>query len=526
MYNALLLSAALLVGQTPEPPIQPVSVQVMPPLVARGEIVQTSGTSAGPACGPNCGSPIRNCFGGGCGHGCRDCNITCLRPWKCEDLEMKCAEHKPCCGSFCQRLLWCGNGHDCNGDKKCEEKKEEEKKNGCAEECDDDLNPLMQAIKCRFPALFDSLECHNTKIYGWIQFGYTTNFDSPNDRLNYGTNFNNRSNDVTWNQFPYLVLEKTLDLDKRKNEFHVGYRVDALWGHDAPYWGNFALGLFDNYSANRLGAPSTHETSIDLPQFYLDMHLPILTDRGVDIRVGRFFTLLAGELSPAVQTNFYSHSYEYFYAVPFTHTGLMATVHIGDTLDVHNCLVRGWEVVFQDINDVWAYMGGVVWNSCDKRQNVTVGWITSPEQINNNDNWRTNITAYYTRKFGSRDQWLMQTGGNVAWEANAAANGQDAEWYGYYGYLFYTINPKLILGARGEWFRDDDATRTGYLNVPAFAGNLYEITVGFTYKPYQNLRIRPEIRWDWASHTGGVNPYNDQLDRSQTTVGIDLIWEF
>jgi hypothetical protein len=273
-----------------------------------------------------------------------------------------------------------------------------------------------------------------------------------------------------------------------------------------------------------------------MPQMNVQAHLPVLTDRGIDVTVGRFWTLAGMEVNPAPQTLFYSHDYEAIYGVPFTHTGVMVSTHIGDTLDVHNCFIRGWEVNFHDINDAWGYMGGVVWNSCDKRNTVAVTFMTSPEQLNNNDNWRQLVTAYYTRKFGACNQWTFIGGGLAAWEEDVVQADRvgTAEWYCLQTVLQYTINPKWILGTRYEWFRDDDGVRVTYFNDqaldatrPGSPGNYFEWTLGVTYKPYQNLRLRPEVRFDWFDGAAGVvNPYNDRTDRFMTTLGMDVIWEF
>lgn len=513
-----------------------------------------------------------------CGHGSRShCNIQWLKPWTCDDLKMEPFKAPPSyCG--CKGFFWCppepeepkeengngdknGNGEkkNGNGDKKNgngngekkngngekkngngngngEEKKEEEE----AEE-EPTPTPLMAWIQCRFPSMYNRLDCCDTKIYGWMQGGFTGNFDSPRDRLNYGVNFNNRSNDVLLNQL-YFVIEKPLDLDKKKDCFHMGYRADFFFGHDTPYWENL-LGVFPNFLGDRLEVSRLTENGISLPQAYLDFHLPILTDRGVDVRAGRFYTLMGFEVNPAPSTYFYSHNYEFFYGMPFTHTGVLATVHLTDTLDFANGYVRGWDVCLSDTNDTGAYIGGLLWNSCDKRNSIALTWVTGPEQLNNNHNYRTALCLYYTRLFGCYNEWRFVTGGHGAWEPGASLDPtptvRSAEWYGYCAYLFYTVNPKLTLGMRAEWFRDDDGARTVFTNSdnggarwnrPGYAGNFYEVTFGATWKPYQNLRIRPEIRFDWFDGVAidGSNslPFNDQTDSFQTTFGIDLIWEF
>jgi hypothetical protein len=537
---------------------------------------------AGACCTDSCDTgchPFRGLFGhrrndcGGCDTGCRDCRIVCLKPWTCDDLKMECEEPKchsacgGCRGGFLERLLFCpeepeeeeaanGNGEKKNGNGKKKNGKEDptkeargEKKDGEAaakeeeeeEEEEDPHGPLMQTLRCYTPGLFHHMEHNGAKLYGWVQGGFTANFDSPRDRLNYAVNFNNRSNDVLLNQ-AYLVLEKPLDLDKKKDMFHVGYRFDVWYGHDAPFFENSALGLLDNFRGDRLELSRLSEMGLGFTQFYADVHLPVLTERGVDVRIGRFYTYLTYELSPAPSTLFYSHSLEYF-NMPYTHTGIMTTVHVGDTLDIVNGVVRGWEVVFEDNNDSCSYHGGAFWTSCDKKHSVALSWITGPEQLNNDDNIRTAATAYYTGKFGRCKEWMFVTGGGVGHEQNGSADptspSRDAEWYSYSNYLFYTVNPKLTFGTRFEWYHDDDGNRTAMVNSdfggarwnrPGYAGNFYNWTVGATYKPYQNLRLRPEIRCDWfngaAIDGSGSQPFNDQRDQFQTTFGIDAIWEF
>ena len=109
-------------------------------------------------------------------------------------------------------------------------------------------------------------------------------------------------------------------------------------------------------------------------------------------------------------------------------------------------------------------------------------------------------------------------------------NRHDAQWYAYAGNLFYTVNPRLRLGMRAEWFRDNDGTRTAQLGRPGFAGSFYDLTLGVTYKPQRSLSIRPEIRFDWfdgrAIDGSAAQPYNDLRDNFQFTAAVDAIWRF
>jgi Putative beta-barrel porin-2, OmpL-like. bbp2 len=500
------------------------------------------------------------------------CPIDWLRPWTHADLQMKSFEPVPTyCG--CKGLLWCppkeedkengkkngGTGKDTNGPspererrveegkKTAAEAKDTEKKNGKdagkegekkegeeekKEEEPKTLTPLMQMLQCYGSKHYHGMQKRGDNFYGWLQHGFTANFSSPRDRTNYGVNFNWRSNDYRLNQL-YFVFENTLEHEDQAN---VGYRIDFITGHDAPYL--VANGLFSDFtgfdptSGFGVAGPTSFRRmdriGIDLPQFYLDVHIPhFLTHKGVDLRIGKFYTLMGREVYPGKDTDFYSRTLENVIGTAYTHTGILTTIHATDTLDVILGVVRGWDT-FEDNNDRVSYHNALIWNSCDKRYNWTTTFTTGPEQFRNNGNYRTVLTSYLTVLFGIYNEWKLVTGGLLGYEANAAApdvtgRAQDAEWYDYSVHLFYTVDPCLILGLRGEWFRDDDATRTAFFNRPGFAASFYNFTAGFTYKPYQNLRVRPELRFDW---TPDARPFNDQRDKFMTTAAFDVIWEF
>jgi len=376
------------------------------------------------------------------------------------------------------------------------------------------------------------LESSRTTVYGWVQQGFAGNIDSPRDRINFGANYDWRSNDYRLNQV-YFVVENSLE---HEDKWNVGYRLDFLVGHDAPFF--VANGLFSNFTGFDAtsgvgvdGPKSFREVNrigIDLPQFYLETHIPdVLTKGGIDIRVGKFYTLMGREVYPAADTDFYSRAYENVYATPFTHTGVLVTLHATPTLDVIAGVVRGWDV-FEDNNDSVSYHGAFVWNSPDKRYNWTTAWITGPEQPDNDRDYRSLLTSYFTAKFGSRTEWLLSTGGNFGYEANAAVDAatgrrSDAKWYGYTVNLFYTVDPLLRLGGRIEWFRDEDGTRTGQLKRPGFAANFLALTMGVTYTPFRGVSIRPEVRVDWSPD---ARPYNDQTGKFQFVPAIDVIVRF
>jgi len=367
-------------------------------------------------------------------------------------------------------------------------------------------------------------------FYGWVQQGFAANPGNPRDGINFGANLDWRSNGYRLNQV-YFVCENALEHEGVPN---VGYRVDFLVGHDAPFF--VANGLFSNFtgfdatSGVGLDGPASfrrvNRVGIDLPQFYLEIHVPGFLS-GVDIRAGKFYTLMGREVYPAADTDFYSRTYENIYGTPFTHTGILTTIHAGPTLDVVTGVVQGWDV-FKDNNSALSFHGAFIWNSPDKRYNWTTGWITGPEQPDNNRDYRTLVSSYLTAKLGSDSRWLLSTGGHYGIERNAAVDPStgrrtNADWYAYSAHLFYTVDERVRLGMRTEWFRDDEGTRTAQLRRPGFAASFYDLTLGLTYKPDASVQVRPEVRWDW---TPDARPYNDQSDKSQLTAAVDVVWKF
>jgi putative OmpL-like beta-barrel porin-2 len=369
------------------------------------------------------------------------------------------------------------------------------------------------------------------RFYGWVQQGFTANFDSPSDRVNFGVHFNWRSNDYRLNQV-YFILDNVLEHEAAAN---IGYRIDFLVGHDAPFL--VANGLFSSFtgfdptSGFGTNGPDSYRDvnriGIDLPQFYVEVHVPSLLS-GMDFRLGKFYTYVGREVYPGGDTDFYSRTFENILGTPFTHTGFLATAHVSPEWDVIAGIVIGSDV-FKDNNSAPGFHGAFIWNSVDKRYNWTTAWMTGPEQPHDNHDNRTTVSSYLTAKLDKVGRWVLSTGGHYGVEENAASDPvtgakKNADWYAVAANLFYTIDERWRPGFRAEWFRDDEGVRTAVLKRPGFAASFYDVTLGVTFKPLPSLSLRPEIRFDWTSSE--VRPYDDQTRKSQLTAAMDAIWRF
>lgn len=346
-------------------------------------------------------------------------------------------------------------------------------------------------------SIFDDL---GLKFGGWVEQSYTFNTDSPDDRLNVGRVFDDRSNDYRFNQL-LVSLERGLSDGK---DFDIGGKIELMYGSDARFI--HQKGLADNIDDNTV--------QFDPVQFYGLLRAPI--GNGLTFKVGKYVTTLGAEVINAPDNALFSHSYLFGFAIPFTHTGVQVDYPINDDLGVYYGLVKGWDV-WNDNNSGLSHMFGLYGSLLDGKLSHFVNLITGPEAAKNRNDYRTVLDVGLTYLWTDR---LSQTV-NVDYgiEQDAAPGGGDAPWWGAANYLTYTINPELDSTIRAEYFRDDDGTRLGY------TADLYVVTFGLDIHPkdFTNSRFRPEIRWD---HAGGATPFDASGDDDQLTLAIDMIFTF
>jgi len=367
------------------------------------------------------------------------------------------------------------------------------------------------------------------KISGWIEGGITFNPDSPDDNQNFGRFFDDRANEPLLNQ---AVINLERALAPQPGEFDWGFKLQFMYGSDARFI--HSLGLFSDTAATSTVQP-------DLVEAYLNLHFPILSEGGLDLKLGKFVTLEGAETIDPRTNFFYSHTYIFNFGIPFNHTGALATLHATKWLDLMAGVTRGVNTSIDDNNDSLAFHGGAGLNLNEGKIVVAASTHIGPETPNNNHDLRYLNAITTTWKI--TDKLTSITDLNYALDEVS-----DAEAYGVAQYFTYAINDRLTAGIRGELFRDDDG-----FYVVSFANNhdpmralegeptIDPRTVGggkTTYgaitagvnikppipKPLAGLTIRPEIRYDRSLNN--TRPFNNSSDRDQFTAGIDFILTF
>ncbi len=366
-------------------------------------------------------------------------------------------------------------------------------------------------------------------IYGWVEGGFTGNVDSPRDRQNFGRLFDDRSKEPVLNQ-AVITAERTLD--PKATGFDWGFKAQFLFGTDARFI--HSKGLFDKTMKSSLYQP-------DIVEAYLNLHVPVLTEGGIDVKLGKFVTLEGAETIDPRTNIFYSHSYIFNFGIPFNHTGALFDLHATKIVDIYAGVTRGVNTSIEDNNESVSFHGGVGLNFGEGKFVVLASTSVGPETPHDDSNYRylNDITATWK----INDKLTSITDLNFIHDDGANASG-----YGVAQYFTYAVCEKVSVGVRGEIWRDEKgfyvasfadphdpmrALRGETITDPRTVGGgsttYGALTLGLNIKPtvpkpLAGLVIRPEVRVDHSLNS--TRPFNDSKDRTMFTASIDAILTF
>ena len=381
-----------------------------------------------------------------------------------------------------------------------------------------------------------------TKVYGWLENSYTGNTNGlPKNGVNFGVFPNHLANSWQGNQY-YLILENPIKADDTIN---FGFRVDTLFGNDWQFTKEY--GLFD-----RAFVPN-HFAGLDFPQIYGEVHLPVLTPWGLDVRGGRFYAPNGFESVQATKRPLLSVPYTFNFS-PFTWFGALGTLHLLDNnrANLYAGTINGWDR-WIDANYKWGVVGGYSLASRSGKTTlntfVSVGpyqlprfapadspsvplGVTPPPYLAGRFNPgyastdRTFFSTTLTHNWTDRLTEAVQTDQTLQKDTPGFGPGgspRDTSWYSLAHWFLYGIDgaladAKLTAVWRIEAFRDNNGAATGV------AADFFETSVGLIYKPRPWLWVRPEARYDWAR--GSAHPYSDGTRESQLILDADVIFLF
>lgn len=401
----------------------------------------------------------------------------------------------------------------------------------------EDRTPLMMLLN--EAGLAKPLEDARLRVYGHVEASYTYNFaEPPGDPARYnplpgrgfsiptevdnpGRVFDVEHDDPTLNQI-------TLNLDRivpiQNKEWDFGGRMELMYGGDARFIHGNGLGDHhaDDVSTRTTGGP---DEEFDLVQLYGDINVPI--GNGLRVRAGKFTYFK--ELDPN-NSVFYSHSFTFGGALPFTLTGVYGTYLLDEQWQFDLGISRGWDQALEDNNDAISFFGRVRYDVNDDTY-VAAKFITGPEQADDDSNYRTVINLTLSHMLNEKTQIFvdgilgMQADGQfLSFDAfgTPVFEEENAYWYGVAGYVVYNLNEQFRPALRAEWYRDDGGYTT------AVDQSLFALTAGVTIFPFPQNRwlngmmIRPEVRWDYSTERF----FDGFSSHHQCTAAIDVVFNF
>jgi hypothetical protein len=360
------------------------------------------------------------------------------------------------------------------------------------------------------------------KIGGELDVTYAYNFNRPDDRVNALRGFDGEdANDFNVHA-ANLIFDGTAE-----EKGQAGFRIDLGIGTDARKAASYDRassranaffaadedGVIDS-SVITTVEENGNDRLFDLQEAYIDYIAPVAN--GIHFSFGKFVTPFGLEVIESAANWNASRSFNFNYAIPFTHTGARATYAVTENWTISGYVVNGWDNL-QDNNQgktgilasTWAPLDWLSWT-------VTAG--AGVEGLDDDSDTRylvntvISLTPWDTLSFALEGSYGYEENGSATFR-NLAGNFQlpgvdedfiasgpdDAEWYGAAGYVKWQFLENWYVAARGEYFNDRNGARTGLPQT------LYSGTATVDWKLSDPMHIRFEYRHDGSSH----NPFSD-----------------
>jgi hypothetical protein len=211
------------------------------------------------------------------------------------------------------------------------------------------------------------------------------------------------------------------------------------------------------------------------------------------------------------------------YGEPFTHWGALATYKFCDDLTVTAGAVRGWDNLNDDADGNLAFHGGATYTISEDTTAIF-------SLISGNEGRGRNQTAYSAVLTHALSDTLTYVFQHDFGRSEGTADTVASQWYSINNYLMKQIDDDFSIGARFEWFRDDDGARvvglrSGAGGVPA---NYFQFTVGANAKLTDYLMFRPEVRYDYQDLIRGATTeaFDSGTESSQIVASANLVLSF
>jgi hypothetical protein len=335
-------------------------------------------------------------------------------------------------------------------------------------------------------------------LSGFVTSSYFYDTSQPPDHKANGYLWNTSENSFSINKVKVTLA--SAPVERSGDTWDAGFRASLIFGEDAAL-------------VNTGGETQGLE---DVREAYVEMNVPVGT--GLNVKAGQLISLLNYESGDggAVNANF-SQGYQWFYTGNGPSAGVQLDYEFTDWLDVKARVQNGLYAGAIDNNGSKTFMGSVGLKPMKDLWLSLIGFagkeVTGPAGFSLAGG---SLLAGYqvTKPLG-----LGLEVDYFTFDVNNASS--DATLWSIGGWVTYDINEKLGVAFRGEYLDDQDGFgikgialggRPGSAILsPDPNGDLMSLTLTLNYKPFPNIKIQPEIRYDHTSYAAGFDGVDDRF---------------
>ena len=351
-------------------------------------------------------------------------------------------------------------------------------------------------------------------ISGFVQASYFYDTSQPDDRASDGYLWNTAYNEFSFNKLKLTIASKPVDTDK----WDAGFRASLMFGEDAP-----------DLNSGSGGANTGFE---DVREAYVELNVPVGT--GLNIKAGELISLLNWESGDggAANPNF-SQGNQWWYTGNGPSAGIQLgynfTDKIGLTLRLDNGLYAGPT----DSNDAKAFSAALAlkpfkdfWITFVPFYSVNeTTYSPGPPVVLNTDVSGIDVIGGYqvTEKLG--------TGFEFDYFHFNVTGGSDFDVWSLGGWVWYDFTSKVGIAFRADYVESPDVVLGPPVRPGAGIGSagtttdtdgaLGSLTLTLNLKPMPNVKIQPEIRYDYTTYNNGL----DNED-SRVIIGAGISYMF
>jgi predicted porin len=339
-----------------------------------------------------------------------------------------------------------------------------------------------------------------TSLSGYVSTTYTWAMGDAGGQVGDGAGTNYNIGGDKRDRFALDVISLTLASPKSAGDWGAGYNVQLWLGPDA---------------SEILSGDDDGEVAIK--NAYVNLNVPV--GKGIDVKLGRFDTILGMEAMDYNVNPHFTHSWGYAIE-PTIHEGLLASYQLTDDLGVTAMVA----------NTIDATSNSAGTSDGDRKTfGVAVNYV-APDNFGFLKGTTLDV-AYINGKTGTGADPIQnlyvgvgiplpvdKLSAGIAWDArqDGGGDGQTDSVLGVY--LEYAASDKLTLNIRGERVEDGPA-----LNIGSAANNTdaWDLTLTANYKLWDGVSTRLEYR-----HTTLDSSEGTAIDKNNNSIFANVIYEF